>query len=145
MSELHPIRRIVTAHSKEGIATVETDSEIPAEVSILWIPGTTLMSRRACKAPASKEPVLLQYGLPRTQFPLTTITIGMFISILRYFWIYFIFHSSEDGAQRKIDDPTNFALVHPTGTNLRTTELAPGAVTAMVLMAVLSSKKIAST
>ena len=40
--------------------------------------------------------------------------------------------SSEDGAERKIDDLTNFTLVHPTGTNFRSTELAPGAKTAMV-------------
>ena len=39
---------------------------------------------------------------------------------------------SEDGAERKIDDLTNFTLVHPTGTNFRSTELAPGAKIAMV-------------
>lgn len=43
-----------------------------------------------------------------------------------------MFHFSEDGAERKIDDLTNFTLVHPTGTNFRSTELAPGAKTAMV-------------
>ena len=43
-----------------------------------------------------------------------------------------MFHPSEDGAERKIVDLTNFALVHPTGTNFRSTELAPGALTAMV-------------
>jgi len=40
-------------------------------------------------------------------------------------------NNSEDGAERKIDDLTNFTLVHPTGTNFRSTELAPGAITAM--------------
>ena len=44
-----------------------------------------------------------------------------------------MFHFSEDGAERKIDDLTNFTLVHPTGTNFRSTELAPGAKTAMVV------------
>ncbi|KAG6911993.1 hypothetical protein DXG01_000241 [Tephrocybe rancida] len=38
---------------------------------------------------------------------------------------------SEDGATRTIDDVTNFGLVHPTGTNLRSTDLAPGAITPM--------------
>jgi len=40
-------------------------------------------------------------------------------------------NNSEDGAERKIDDLTNFTLVHPTGTNFRSTELAPGGKTAM--------------
>jgi hypothetical protein len=43
-----------------------------------------------------------------------------------------MFYPSEDGAERKIEDLTNFTLVHPTGTNFRSTELAPGAKTAMV-------------
>ena len=46
--------------------------------------------------------------------------------------IRFMFHPSEDGAERKIVDLTNFTLVHPKGTNCRSTELAPGAMTAMV-------------
>ncbi|KAG6890436.1 hypothetical protein C0995_008790 [Termitomyces sp. Mi166 len=41
------------------------------------------------------------------------------------------FHCSEDGAVRTIDDPANFGLVHPSGTNLRSTELAPGSITVM--------------
>lgn len=40
--------------------------------------------------------------------------------------------SSEDGGARKIDEPTNLGLVHPNGTNLRSTDLAPGAITPMV-------------
>ena len=48
------------------------------------------------------------------------------------FCTHFIFHSSEDGAERKIEDLTNFTLVHSMGTNFRSTELAPGAKTAMV-------------
>ncbi|KAF9457062.1 hypothetical protein BDZ94DRAFT_1274138 [Collybia nuda] len=40
-------------------------------------------------------------------------------------------NSTEDGANRKIEEPTNFGLVHPTGTNLRSTDLAPGAITPM--------------
>ncbi|KAF8168140.1 hypothetical protein B0H34DRAFT_47813 [Crassisporium funariophilum] len=40
-------------------------------------------------------------------------------------------NKDEDGGKRVIEDPTNFALVHPTGTNLRSTDLAPGAITAM--------------
>ena len=43
-----------------------------------------------------------------------------------------MFYFSEDGAERKIDDLTNLRLVHPTGTNFRSTELAPGAKTVMV-------------
>lgn len=37
----------------------------------------------------------------------------------------------DDGAKRMIDDPTNFGLVHPLGTNLRSTDLDPGAATPM--------------
>ncbi|KAF8078660.1 hypothetical protein FPV67DRAFT_70050 [Lyophyllum atratum] len=37
----------------------------------------------------------------------------------------------EDGGTRKIDDLTNYGLVHPTGTNFRSTDLAPGAITPM--------------
>jgi len=37
----------------------------------------------------------------------------------------------EDGAKRIIDDPSNFGLIHPMGTNLRSTELEPGAATPM--------------
>ncbi|KAG5720195.1 hypothetical protein E4T56_gene3230 [Termitomyces sp. T112] len=37
----------------------------------------------------------------------------------------------EDGAARTIDDQANFRLVHPNGTNLRSTELAPGSTTVM--------------
>ncbi|GLB36119.1 putative cupin domain protein [Lyophyllum shimeji] len=40
-------------------------------------------------------------------------------------------NNPDDGATRKIDDRANFGLVHPTGTNLRSTDLAPGAVTPM--------------
>jgi hypothetical protein len=36
-------------------------------------------------------------------------------------------NSSEDGGKRKIEDVGNFHLVHPNGTNLRFTDLAPGA------------------
>jgi hypothetical protein len=43
-----------------------------------------------------------------------------------------MFHLSEDGAERKIDNLTNFALVHPTGANFRSTKLASGAITVMV-------------
>lgn len=43
-----------------------------------------------------------------------------------------MFYPSEDGAKRKIDDLTNFTLVDPAGTNFRSTDLAPGATTAMV-------------
>lgn len=39
-------------------------------------------------------------------------------------------NNPEDGAIRKIE-PTNFGLVHPNGSNLRSTELAPGATTPM--------------
>jgi len=38
---------------------------------------------------------------------------------------------SEDGVNRIIDKSFNFGLVHPTGTNLRSTDLAPGAITPM--------------
>lgn len=37
----------------------------------------------------------------------------------------------QDGAKRVIDDASNFGLVHPSGTNLRSTELEPGAATPM--------------
>lgn len=40
-------------------------------------------------------------------------------------------NNSEDGAMRKIDAPENYGLVHPSGTNLRSTDLAPGATTPM--------------
>ncbi|KAF8898785.1 hypothetical protein BD779DRAFT_1464872 [Infundibulicybe gibba] len=40
-------------------------------------------------------------------------------------------NNSEDGAKRPIDEPTNVGLVHPAGTNLRSTDLAPGAITPM--------------
>ncbi|RDB28795.1 hypothetical protein Hypma_015560 [Hypsizygus marmoreus] len=40
-------------------------------------------------------------------------------------------NNSEDGAIRKIDESSGFGLVHPTGTNLRSTDLAPGAITPM--------------
>ncbi|KAH9486970.1 Oryzines biosynthesis cluster protein J [Psilocybe cubensis] len=40
-------------------------------------------------------------------------------------------NNSEDGGKRTIEDISNFGLVHPTGTNLRSTELAPGAITGM--------------
>ncbi|KAF9475988.1 hypothetical protein BDN70DRAFT_996014 [Pholiota conissans] len=40
-------------------------------------------------------------------------------------------NASDDGAQRRIDNPENFDLVPHNGTNLRSTELAPGAMTAM--------------
>ncbi|KAF8960996.1 hypothetical protein BDZ97DRAFT_1266279 [Flammula alnicola] len=40
-------------------------------------------------------------------------------------------NKDEDGGKRRVDDPSNFDLVPPTGTNLRSTELAPGAITAM--------------
>jgi len=39
---------------------------------------------------------------------------------------------SDDGAKRIIDDSANFGLVHPLGTNLRSTDLDPGAATLMV-------------
>jgi len=39
---------------------------------------------------------------------------------------------SDDGAKRMIDDPANFGLVHPSGINLRSTDLDPGAATPMV-------------
>ncbi|KAJ3569769.1 hypothetical protein NP233_g4836 [Leucocoprinus birnbaumii] len=38
-------------------------------------------------------------------------------------------NTHDDGAKRVIEDPSNFGLVHPSGTNLRSTELEPGAVT----------------
>ncbi|KAG5647953.1 hypothetical protein DXG03_006987 [Asterophora parasitica] len=45
---------------------------------------------------------------------------------------YHYYNSSrEDGATRKIDDPVNHGLVHPGGTNFRSTDLAPGAITPM--------------
>ncbi|KAF9015127.1 hypothetical protein BDQ17DRAFT_1418242 [Cyathus striatus] len=37
----------------------------------------------------------------------------------------------DDGGKRKIDNPENLNLVHPAGTNLRSTDLAPGAITPM--------------
>jgi hypothetical protein len=40
-------------------------------------------------------------------------------------------NSREDGRLRVIDDLTNFGLVSSTGTNLRSTELGPGAITPM--------------
>ncbi|CAA7265836.1 unnamed protein product [Cyclocybe aegerita] len=40
-------------------------------------------------------------------------------------------NKDEDGGKRVIEDTSNFKLVHPTGTNLRSTELAPGAITPM--------------
>lgn len=39
---------------------------------------------------------------------------------------------SDDGAKRIIDNSANFGLVHPSGTNLRSTDLDPGAATPMV-------------
>lgn len=40
-------------------------------------------------------------------------------------------NNPDDGAARKIDNSANFGLVHPNGTNLRFTDLAPGAITPM--------------
>ncbi|KAF5356081.1 hypothetical protein D9756_003733 [Leucocoprinus leucothites] len=40
-------------------------------------------------------------------------------------------NTCDDGAKRVIDDASNFGLVHPLGTNLRSTELEPEAVTPM--------------
>ncbi|KAF9568427.1 hypothetical protein CPC08DRAFT_813479 [Agrocybe pediades] len=40
-------------------------------------------------------------------------------------------NNQEDGRKRIIEDMTNFKLVHPNGTNLRSTELGPGAITPM--------------
>jgi len=40
-------------------------------------------------------------------------------------------NTPEDGAKRVVDDASNFGLVHPSGTNLRSTELEPGAITPM--------------
>jgi len=40
-------------------------------------------------------------------------------------------NNREDGAKRVVDDPNNFGLVHPSGTNLRSTELEPGTITPM--------------
>ncbi|KAL0951244.1 hypothetical protein HGRIS_007962 [Hohenbuehelia grisea] len=37
----------------------------------------------------------------------------------------------EDGAKRNLDPEHNFGLVHPEGTNLRCTDLAPGGITPM--------------
>lgn len=42
------------------------------------------------------------------------------------------FRFSEDGAKRIIEEPKNFNLLPSTGTNLQTTELAPGASVPMV-------------
>lgn len=60
------------------------------------------------------------------------IIIGVSFFALLVSCIRFMFHFSEDGAERKIEDLANFTLVHPTGTNFRSTELAPGAKTVMV-------------
>ncbi|PPR05695.1 hypothetical protein CVT26_008936 [Gymnopilus dilepis] len=40
-------------------------------------------------------------------------------------------NKSDDGGKRGIDNPSNLDLVHPTGTNLRSTDLAPLAITPM--------------
>ncbi|KXN90063.1 hypothetical protein AN958_05068 [Leucoagaricus sp. SymC.cos] len=40
-------------------------------------------------------------------------------------------NACDDGAKRVIEDASNFGLVHPFGTNLRSTELGPEAVTPM--------------
>jgi len=56
--------------------------------------------------------------------------VGLLYSLLTT--IFLIQSFREDGAKRNIDDVRNLKLVHPTGTNLRSTELGPGAITAMV-------------
>ncbi|KAF9535436.1 hypothetical protein CPB83DRAFT_10566 [Crepidotus variabilis] len=40
-------------------------------------------------------------------------------------------NTNEDGGKRIIEDATNFKIVHPTGTNLQTSELGPGATIPM--------------
>jgi hypothetical protein len=45
---------------------------------------------------------------------------------------------SEDGGLRLLDINHNFGLVPPTGVNLQTTDLAPGAITPMVRTHILS-------
>jgi len=40
-------------------------------------------------------------------------------------------NSLEDGGKRSVENPANFNLVPATGTNLRSTDLAPGATTPM--------------
>ncbi|EKM83910.1 hypothetical protein AGABI1DRAFT_81643 [Agaricus bisporus var. burnettii JB137-S8] len=40
-------------------------------------------------------------------------------------------NNPEDGAKRPIEDTSNFGIVHPSGTNVRSTELGPGAFAPM--------------
>ena len=40
---LPDLRRVVTAHNDKGIATIGTDSELPAEVGVPWTKGTNIL------------------------------------------------------------------------------------------------------
>ncbi|KAG6849510.1 hypothetical protein H0H93_007864 [Arthromyces matolae] len=111
---LPKLRRIVTGHDAEGKSTVENDRELLSEVPII--------SKTLCWFVAKEimQPMSSVEGAQSASIWVTSDSIPTDDN-----------NNHEDGANRVITDPSNFGLVQSSGTNLRTTELAPGARTPM--------------
>ncbi|KAJ3516245.1 hypothetical protein NLJ89_g1245 [Agrocybe chaxingu] len=104
------LRRIVTSHDARGSSVVQSDVEIISETMQIAQGRAASIWITTDSVPTSDN---------NKEYPSSAIIVQCLMSF------------SEDGGKRVIEDLSNFKLVHPTGTNLRSTELAPGAITPM--------------
>ncbi|KAF8905545.1 hypothetical protein CPB84DRAFT_1676512 [Gymnopilus junonius] len=109
---LHPLRRIVTAHDNNGNSIIQSDTELPSEVGASLHAVYGLLIRL--------QEMRQVNGAQSASIWVTTDSIPTGDN-----------NRSDDGGKRGIDNPSNLDLVHPTGTNLRSTDLAPRAITPM--------------